>query len=266
MAEKMSNPPIFFAASQVTFNEIRGMEKFVDAIQEKMRAKKYVDFSRGEQKTFQINAASPDPSLQQSQTTRWQFVNFEKTSGYVLLPNSLFFQTTDYETSDELRHSLLQGLEIVHEIVGLDYVQAIGLRTLDAIIPRENETVATYLKSNLLGFSQTFKGTLRHTMTETVIQKEGGVLVARVVILGPESSGLGVPFDLYPIQLKMMDRFQTVKGMHAVLDNDRTQQDRFKFDLHEIEKRFTALKEDLTDAFYAGITQTAEDTWRRTSI
>jgi uncharacterized protein (TIGR04255 family) len=262
MADRMSKAPIFFAASQVTFNEIRGMEKYVDAIQERMRALKYVDYSHSDLTTLQINAASPNVGPQQTQTTRWQFVNFEKTSGYVLLPNMLFFQTTAYETSDELRQALLQGLALVHEIVGLNYVQAIGLRTLDAIVPKENETIATYLKPNLMGFSQSFEGTLRHSMTETVTQKVGGILVSRAVILGPESAAIGVPFDLYPIPLKLGERFQVVKGLHAILDNDRIEQDRFEFDLDEIEKRFTAMKKDIRDAFYAAITDQAQENWK----
>ena len=97
---------------------------------------------------------------------------------------------------------------------------------------------------------------------ETVTEKNGGLLVARVVILGPNSSGLGIPFDLHPIQLKLLDRFQGVKGSHAVLDNDRIQQERFKFDIDEIGMRMTALKEDVTEAFYAAVTDTAKELWK----
>ena len=135
-----------------------GMEKYVDDIQEKMRAQTYVDFSHDQRKLVQINAAAPSVEVQQQQTPRWQFENFEKTSGYVLLPNMLYFQTTAYETSDELREALLQGLRIVHEVVGLDFVQAIGLRTLDAVVPRPNEDIKVYLKPNLLVFLSHLKG------------------------------------------------------------------------------------------------------------
>ena len=129
----------------------------MDAIQEQMRIKGYTDFSRGELKNVQFNAASPDAGIQQTQTVRWQFRNFEKTAGYSLSPNMLFFQTTAYETSDELRLALLQGIEIVHKIVGLEYIQSISLRTLDAIIPRPNEDLSTYLQPNLIGSQNHFR-------------------------------------------------------------------------------------------------------------
>ncbi len=263
MSAKMSKAPIFFAASQVTFNEIREMEKYVDAIQERMRGLKFVDFSRTDLKSLQLNAVSPEIGIQQTQTVRWQFVNFEKTSGYSLMPNMLFFQTTAYETSDELRSALLEGLALIHEIVGLSYIQSIGLRTLDAIVPQQNEDISNYLKPNLMGFSQSFEeGVLRHSMSETVTQKEGGILISRAVILGPETPSIGVPFDLYPIQLKFVDRFQTVKGTHAILDNDRVHQDRFEYDLKEVEKRFIAIKKDVKEAFFAAITDKARESWK----
>lgn len=258
----MSHPPIFFAATQIAFNEIREMEKFVDSIQEQMRINGYTDFSRNNVKTVQFNAASPDANLQQTQTVRWQFLNFEKTAGYSLTPNLLFFQTTAYETSDELRAALLQGIEIVHKIVGLEYVQSISLRTLDAIIPRPHEDISTYLKPNLIGFSKTFQGNLRQSTSEAVTQKENGILVTRAVILGPETPGLGVPFDLYPIQLQMSDRFLKVKGLHAILDNDRIDQDRFKFDLAQIANRFIAIKKDISQAFDSAVTEEALLIWK----
>lgn len=262
MADKMSNAPIFFAATQVSFNEIRGMEKFVDEIQDRMRGLKYVDFRRDEVKRLQINVASPEASTQQTDTVRWQFLNFEKTSGFVLTQNSLFFQTTAYETSSELRANLLKGLQIVHGVVGLDYVQSIGIRTLDAIVPKSNEKITKYLKGNLLGYSEMVTGTLGHSVCECSVSKPDGLLVARAVILGPEAPGLGIPFDLYPLQLRVADRFQGVKGYHAVLDNDRIQQQRFVFDLEQIDRRIVQLKKDITEPFYAAITEDAKEIWR----
>lgn len=261
MAEKMPNAPIFFAATQVAFNEIRGMQKFVDEIQDRMRGLKYIDFKHSAQKNIQINVASPEISTQQTDITKWQFIDFENRSGFVLTQNSLFFQTTAYETSKELRANLIKGLKIVHEVVGLDYVQSIGVRTLDAVVPLTGESIARYLKTSLLGYSEDFSGKLGHSLTECIVSKPDGILIARAVILGPDAPAIGVPFDLYPIQLKFDNRFGNIKGHHAVLDNDRRQHESFAFDLDEIEKRIITLKKNLSEAFHTAITEHAKKIW-----
>ena len=84
---------------------------------------------------------------------RWSFTNSERTEGYLLLSNALVFHTTAYNTFESFLERTIFGLNLVHEIVELDYVERIGLRYLNAVFPINDETIEQYLNPGLLGFS-----------------------------------------------------------------------------------------------------------------
>jgi uncharacterized protein (TIGR04255 family) len=67
-----------------------------------------------------------------------------------------------------LNNKAISGLNLVHEIVELDYIESIGLRYIDAIVPIDNDSLQQYLNPALLGLSASLEGCLGHSFTETV--------------------------------------------------------------------------------------------------
>ena len=78
----------------------------------------------------------------------------DRTEGFILDQDSITFHTTHYKTHREFIESALLGLETVHKVVTLDFVSRIGMRYLDAVIPREGESVEQYLMPGLHGLSR----------------------------------------------------------------------------------------------------------------
>ena len=102
MGQKMSKPPIFYTIGQIQFNPILEMAKYVPAIQEFLRTE-FPDFQVQKRANLQIRLSDDAPPPQPVQTVtqeRWLFTDLKKTSGYVLHPETLSFQTTAYETSE----------------------------------------------------------------------------------------------------------------------------------------------------------------------
>jgi uncharacterized protein (TIGR04255 family) len=256
----MSDAPIFYTLGQIRFNPVLNMSEFVPKIHEQIR-KLYPAVRQEELKRIQMNLAgqeSKDP-VSTFSAPRWIFTDLKNTSGYILYSDSLVFQTTAYETKKEFSDALLKGIQLVDEAVGLSYVEGIGVRTLDAIMPSADRPLEFYLQRQVLGFHGLIQGDLRHNITENVSIMPTGQQVSRVIIL---NGTIGIPADLFPISLTFAPKFQDLNGLHAIVDLDHNSQARIEFDMDEIRKRVLQVKKAVTQIFKSVVTSEAMQAWQ----
>lgn len=258
MGQKMENAPIFYTIGQIRFSPVMGMAKFVDEIQEKLRGS-FPDFRAEQRRILQLADAGEGTELKSAATTRWHFTDQANTSGIVLEQASLVFHTTDYETSDWFFDHLLRGLEIVHSAASLGYVQRLGMRTLDAIVPKEGENLETYVQRETLGFYRLLQGELKHNINEAIFSTGSGTLITRLIVM---KGSLALPADLFPIALNVTPKLQSLDVLHAVLDIDRSDEYKMPVNTEEVRKRLLLIKRDVTDAFEKTVTPGALLRWR----
>jgi len=258
-APKMSLAPVFYTLAQVQFNPIAQMSDYVARLQERLRRGGFPDFQSENQLELTIRRLDEaQPDVQPQQHVRWSFMNTQRTEGYLLLSNALVFHTTTYNTFTDFLQKTIFGLNLVHEIVELAYVERIGLRYLDAIVPLENDTLQQYLNPSLLGFSANLEGRLNHSFTETVTSIEDGNLVARAVIT---DGALALSPDLITLQLELQSQFKEINGRNAVLDTDYFVVKRNSFNLKEIEDQLLKAHDIITNAFKVSVTDYAREKW-----
>lgn len=254
----MANAPIFYTIGQIVFNSVLNMSDFVPKFHSRIR-KEFPEFRDEDLRQFQINIAekSSEP-LSSSSAPRWMFTNLKQTNGYILRRDSLAFQTTDYETSDDFVAYLLRGISLVNELVGLSYVDRVGVRTLDAVITEKEKPLTFFLRPEVLGFQSFLPGEMKHNISENVTLLSSGQLMSRVVVL---HGVLGIPVDLFPIALNLKAKLQSPLGTHAVIDLDHVQQDRIEYGLDDIRERVRLGKSALTEVFRSVVTKEAIEHW-----
>lgn len=142
--------------------------------------------------------------------------------------------------------------------MGLSYIEGFGVRSLDAIVPAESHTLETYIKTNFLGFYGRLDGDFKHSILETLFQHEGGILTTRLFVM---KGVLGIPPDLFPLQLEIKQELLNLDCTHVILDNDCSRQNRIPFDLDEVEKGLRAAKQKITAAFKETVTPEAIKLW-----
>jgi len=256
---KMSLAPMFYTLAQVQFNPIAQMSDYVASLLERLRRNGFPDFRAENQVGLIIRRLEEtQPELQSSQQMRWSFINSQRTEGYLLSSDALVFHTTTYDTFADFLQKTIFGLDMVHEIVELAYIERIGLRYLDAIVPISDDTLQQYLNSSLLGFSENLEGSLRHSFTETVTAVEDGNLIARAVIT---DGALALSPDLFPLQLELQPQFTAINGRNAVLDTDYSIVNRNSFDLEKIENQLLKSHDIITKAFKVSVTDYARERW-----
>lgn len=267
MGKRMSNAPVYFALAQAHFNPVAAMSKYVDEIQDRLRREGYPLFNRHEITQLTIpssNQTSESAQPQIRQQTSWLLDNNDRTAGFVLGSSAITYQTTHYETHKKFIAELLRGLGAVDEVVELDHVRRLGLRYLDAVIPRDGEKLEQYLVDGLHGLD--FQAKRRFAMTESVFSTQvaplvdTGTLVVRIYTRPNER--LGFPPDLGPHRLVTNPKFDMKSSCsHAVIDTDHYAEGHMPMDFGHLEKQLLSLHRQVSDAFKAAATDHARTIW-----
>jgi uncharacterized protein (TIGR04255 family) len=262
MGVKLKNAPVYYTLAQVRHNALLSLGSFIPGIQESMRKAGYPDFSQKVELAFKLGAAADQgaPQATSVQMDRYAFSNMEKSRGFVLQQNALSFQATEYETFEAFSQELAKGIRILHDAVRLDYTERIGLRYLDAVAPRQGESLANYLAPEVLGLGARLTGKpVAYSFSETVAPlQNAGKIVSRVII---QNSVLAFPPDLQPDTLKVSDRFTSINQLHAIIDTDAAFESRQIFDLEKMRADLTSLHSEIDTAFRATVTDFAWKAW-----
>jgi uncharacterized protein (TIGR04255 family) len=258
MGRKMSNAPVYFVLAQVRFNQLAALDNYVPAIQDSLRKAGYPDFQSFQMAHLLIGGAVPKPAM----TTRYLFLNSKKTNGLVLDQSWLMFQTTNYDTVDPFVAAFLDGLSLLHGAAGLNYSDRVGIRYLDAIVPRAGEAISDYLQPYVLGLSDLLPDrTLAHSISETKTTLGKTTLLGRAIIHNQKEGNAAFPEDLMPVHLTLADKFSDIRGLYAILDTDSWTEERKDFDLGSLENTLKSLHTSMRRSFDLMVTPHALHVW-----
>lgn len=257
MSEKLSNAPVYYALAQARFNPVAAMAKYVDEVQDRLRREGYTLFEARHETLLQISGKAPmEPKVVSS--VSWHITKGDLTAGFILNQASITFHTTHYETNEAFIPELLRGLKIVHEIVQLEHLRTLGLRYLNAVLPRSGETIDQYLADGLQGVQ--FQAKQRYARFESAYETEvdpllpKGTLVARVHRI---DARLGFPPDLNPYELKVPEFAANMSGLHALIDMDHFVEGPMSLDFDKIGEQLSNLHATLKHMFKAIVSEHA---------
>lgn len=262
MGKKLTNAPVYYTLAQVQFNHVLDLDSYIPAIQSKMREAHFPDFKKEviQRLDFPVTGSPQAQMVPPTLTahSRYVFGDIPGRTAFLLDTNVLTLQTTAYDTFGTFSSQLLSGLRMLHDTLGLDFVERVGLRYLDAIQPTKDETLRAYLATEVLGLALRGQGELQHSVSETVIKAPAGQLVSRVII---RNGHVGLPTELSGVALAIDPRFIQGAGLHAIVDTDASAVHREAFDLSKIEDRLTALHDEVVTSFHRTVTDHARASW-----
>ncbi|HAT1602169.1 TIGR04255 family protein [Raoultella ornithinolytica] len=259
MGIKLNSAPVYYTLAQVQFNPILDLETYMPLIQAEMRKAHFPDFKREVIQQFMMpmdpgQIAPPSAATQ----TRYLFGDINSTSSFVLDNNALVLQCTNYDTFETFLATLLQGLKTLDRILQLDFVERIGVRYLDAVQPKDGETLKDYLIPEVLGLSMYGVGSLQQSFSETGAFTPAGQLISRVII---RDGQVGLPMELNALAPTIAPRFMEKNSLHAIVDTDCFAIQREPFNIANIEAHLMALHDQIVESFRVMVTRYALDSW-----
>ena len=176
----------------------------------------------------------------------------------MLTHDALTLQSTDYGTFEAFSEKFSKGLQLVHDIVKLDFVARIGLRYLDHVAPLKQDDVIAYLAPEVLGLGNKLPGIPQYAFSESLNVKDQIQVRSRVVI---QNGPVSFPPDLFPEGLRVNNRFLQYAGPHAILDNDGFVEERGPVDVGAVAAQLSKIHDVISDAFKAVTTDYARKAW-----
>ena len=264
MSSQMKSAPVYFTIGQIRFNPILSLPTFVAGIQDNFRKHGFADFKKAVTMTFAFSLGANKDSESQipppQPVERFVFSDISNTQNFQLDQGSLSFQSTKYEVFETFAGELMKGFQIVNEMLGgVSFVERVGLRYLDAVMPKQGETLGQYLIPEALGLYGRLKGRTKHTFSETLAESPDASVISRVVI---QEGQVGFPPDLVLNQLNIAQSFANFSGVHAILDTDAFIAERMAYNAAEVEKRLDKLHDRIMEAFRALVTDHALSVWK----
>jgi uncharacterized protein (TIGR04255 family) len=269
MGKKMKNAPVYYTLAQARHNPILRLGAYIPDIQDWMRKAGFPDHQRSPTMVLPLTlAVGPDgqPDAQRMvprSSERHLFLSADGSRGFIVEEGSLSFQTTEYDTFEPFIDAFLTGFGIVHECIKLDYIERVGIRYLDAVIPQEDspDELVKYLNPGVLGLAgQLPEGvSIGLSVSETHIPLPDANLVSRTIV---RSGPLGFPMDLEPQGLTVPQRFKQLNGLHAIIDTDASQTGRRDVDLTVLRDMMVMLHDKIRMAFDATVTKHALAVWQ----
>lgn len=262
MKGKWSNAPVYYTIAQAQFNPIAAMTNYINEIQDSLRFEGYTLFDQ--QKVTQLTFEDSQTKAEVVELPIWRITHSDRKSGFILGQSHLAYHTTHYHTHDEFFNAFLLGLERINSIVKLDHLSRLGLRYLNAVLPKHGERVNEYLVTGLHGTD--FDSTPRYSLHEAVFDTKIkfcsclGTLVNRVYC---RTGSLGYSPDIAPHNLIVMPKFANEKPLsHAVIDIDHFIQEQMALNFEQAKMQLLSLHNGIKKAFEANMTEYAWRTWK----
>ena len=267
MGSKWKNAPVYFVIAQVRFSPVLNIESYIRDIQEIFRKVGFPDYRVTQQLLINLNVnlqqnPATDTALTAPRANQvFVFSNQAKTQMLLLDSNSLTFQTTAYETFEHLSGLFFSRFEEVADRLELSYSERVGLRYLDAVMPKDGEGLEQYLVPGVLGLHSYVEKGLVLSFSESRIQSGNGMILSRVV---RQNGQIGFPFDLHPTAQQMVldRRFSGHSGSYAILDTDGYAEERHGLNIAKLKEKLAALHTQVDDAFRSTITEYAIRQWQ----
>jgi len=208
---RLSKNPIALVLCQIRFSGIMAMEAtYLPEIQARLRSIGFKVNASGQIAQFLMTPQGP-----QTQTAKhYEFQNLERTESVVICQEFVTYQATKYVCFKDFLGRLLEVVEQVRAVTNGLTVERLGLRYIDAIVPKAGETWQLYVQPGLGGIaSRAFKAPseeqVHQILAETAV---GGTMVIRVL---SNTKGVPLPPDIATTKLALNITGTVIPGLGA---------------------------------------------------
>jgi uncharacterized protein (TIGR04255 family) len=213
-----------------------------------------------------VETSGSPPTVEANQDSAWEFATPENRVGFIIRPHGFVLHATTYQDHLTFLGCFKEALMLVEAKIPAIYMNRLGLRYVDFVIPKSGEEPEAYVDSRLnpeLGLSKAPGESM--TMSFASYPMANGRLTVRYI------RGLGrpqLPPDISTIGLEksaLMERDDvSAKQPTAILDMDRIREfpKRRRLDADFVRTELQTMRDDVATAFKEHIiTDHARTVW-----
>jgi len=257
------NAPLAYALAEVRTERLADLKNYQPKIAGRLRDEYPVQ--RASQ-AVKLVATGTQLVIEPDQDTAWEFATPDNRTAVILRPNGLVLHATAYIDSRDFLARLQRAVGVFAQEIPSIYVNRLGLRYIDFVLPREGEEPEAYVDRRLNPDLGLTKEASSITATSLAIyrMKSGEQLTLRYIRARGKPE---MPPDLGMLSLDPSPLMKATDMKDdqptAVLDTDcsRTYAPVERLDPGRVQEEFALIYEISFDAFMAAITDHAQNVW-----
>lgn len=260
-----ANAPLAYVLAEVRTEMLSDLNDYQSSIAKQLRQdypiQRKMNLSR-------LVATGTQIVFEQEQDNAWEFASPDNKTAVILRTNGIVLHATSYTNSEEFLGRLNRVLTVFSEIPSI-YVNRLGIRYIDFVLPSEGETPEDYINEKLnpdLGLSDGREGYAATNIASYPM--EIGLLNIRYM-RGRGQPSLPPDLGMLTLEPSHLMRTGLVSETQptAILDTDRIIE--FspveKMDIAKAHELFTTMRGDIRRAFReCAITEHAKKIWGAT--
>ena len=147
----LPHAPLVYTLGLAHFTSVPDVQRFVPAFHDAIRGE-YPHFASFNLPQVSVAMSPEGLRLDQVVAPIWQCSSPDRSWAFILTSQLIALHTVRYEDHKDFAERLRFGLERLLRIdgIGIAYVEAVGMRYVDRIVPRPGEALSHYLKQSVL--------------------------------------------------------------------------------------------------------------------
>lgn len=258
-----TNAPLAYVLAEVRTEQLADLKEYKSKLSAVFRSEYPIQRAMHSAKFVATNTGLQQ--VESDDQSAWEFATPDNYTGLILRPNGLVLHATKYIDSAEFLSRLYRAVEVVAREIPAVFVNRLGLRYVDFIVPNAGEQPEDYIDSRLNPVVDVIEttGTPRG-MSLAVYPVPNGALTLRYV----RGSGQPeLPPDLSTFALEKSPLMKK-EGLApdqptAIVDTDRVREfpKREPLDSTMVRREFTEMRRDVSSTFNALLTKHARKMW-----
>jgi uncharacterized protein (TIGR04255 family) len=253
-----NHPPLAYVVAEAVIAPHYGIAAAIPRMQERLRA----TYPR----TLEGTEVTIDPSTTPGVNQLWRMLSADQQRGIQLSSRAISLHSTRYVDAKEFLSAWDSVLEVVAQADLNAFVERVGLRYIDLIVPSEGRTTSDYVNAGVRGIAPPKEGKLANNLWVATFTCDGYAVSARLG--APAPAGMLLPPNFNAIPLQKPDVWVRAEQRLAAgqqigfIDTDCSLEVKELFDATSIANTFRILKSYIRDTFGGLISQTAENEWK----
>jgi len=221
MSGQWDNAPLTYVVGMVRFARMTLNQGKMNLVHDLLR-KDFPQIELRHQNVQEIsfNADARETSVTEVQIAEWSLLNPNSSTGILIRPDALFLHTIAYQDHKVFESQMRKALEALNSIIPIEFVQTIGLRTIDVMQETQNLSLADCIVPELQPLNISDDNEVQNTVIQMDINA-GDVALKCLCIHLTELPKERVSMDLMPLRSLLAQIDEEGSGKPAIiLDTD----------------------------------------------
>lgn len=255
------HPPLAYVVAEVRISPFYKLESHIADFQAAVRE----TFPRTkEANVVRLEVQGNAPIVQHERV--WRFFSENQRLGIDVSPRAIALHATEYQDFPTFAKQLDLILKAAEQAIPSLFVDALGLRYIDYILPKGSDSTLDYVVDSVRGFQPSSARKTKEAYWIANFELERGTLSLRIIPILP--AGQSHPPNFGPLevapaetQVEAMKRAQQNLPIGCI-DTDRMLPVEKKFAADELGTMFASMHGDISDIFRTTISEKAKKEWQ----